>query len=302
MAPLGLPGRGSLIGATGQVAITAIDFHPATGVLYGIAVDDAGSSRLLTLDPTTGAPVSIIGDLGLVAARALAFDDAGTLFVSGQTTLTPQSLFTVDPATAARTLVGGPIFSNVALAGMDFSPGGTLYGVALRGTGADGGLLSINRNTGAGTLLFTTGRINQQGIRFAPQTALDHDLDGIHDIADCAPADPTNAPPGAAGGLDFTDPHTFTFLPATGARFHNTYRGTITAPLGTRPPGSVFDHACLESDDSQGNGDLVSGDASNPPGGTAFYYLAGGEGCGDGPLDSDPAHPIPILIACPTPP
>ncbi|HYS04489.1 MAG TPA: DUF4215 domain-containing protein [Candidatus Dormibacteraeota bacterium] len=303
MAPLGLPGRGSLIGATGQAAITAIDFHPATGALYGIGVDDAGASRLLTLDPTTGAVVSIIGDLGLVAARALAFDDAGTLFVSGQTTtVAPQSLFTVDPATAAKTLVGGPIFSNVALSGMDFSPGGTLYGIALRGTGADGGLLSINRNTGTGTLLFTTGRINQQGIRFAPLTALDHDLDGIHDIADCAPTDPLNGPPGPVAGLDFTDSRAFTFSPAPGARFHNTYRGTITAPLGTRPPGSVFDHACLESDDSEGNGDLVSSDASNPPARTAFYYLAGGEGCGDGPLDSDPAHPIPILVACPTPP
>ena len=303
MAPLGLPARGSLIGATGQEAITAIDFHPATGVLYGIAVDDAGTSRLVTLDPATGAVVSIIGNLGLVAARALAFDDAGTLYVSGQTsTLTPQSLFTVDVTTAAKTLVGGPIFSNVALAGMDFSPGGTLYGVALRNTGADGGLLSIDKSTGAGTLLFTSGRLNQQGIRFAPQRALDHDLDGIHDIVDCSPADPLNGPPGPVGGLDFTDSRTFTFSPAPGCRFHNTYRGTITAPLGTRPPGSVFDHVCLESDDAQGNGDLVSADAANPPAGTAFYYLAGGEGCGDGPLDSDPEHPIPILVACPTTP
>ena len=178
----------------------------------------------MTLDPATGAVVSIIGNLGLVAARALAFDDAGTLYVSGQTsTLTPQSLFTVDVTTAAKTLVGGPIFSNVALAGMDFSPGGTLYGVALRNTGADGGLLSIDKSTGAGTLLFTSGRLNQQGIRFAPQRALDHDLDGIHDIVDCSPADPLNGPPGPVGGLDFTDSRTFTFSPAPGGRFHNTY-------------------------------------------------------------------------------
>jgi cysteine-rich repeat protein len=295
MAPLGLPARGRLIGDTGQVAITAIDFHPATGVLYGVSMDDSGASRLVTLDPASGAVLSVVADLGVTSTRALAFDSAGTLYVA------TTSLYTVSLTTGARSLVG-PILGSVVIAGMDFAPDGTLYGVALRGTGADGGLLRINKSTGAGTLLFTTGRLNQQGIRFAPQVALDHDLDGIHDIADCAPADPTNAPPGLTANLNFGDARTFTWAPAPGARFHNTYRGTITAPLGTRLPGSVFDHACFESGDTQANGDLVSSDGTAPPTGTAFYYLAGGEGCGDGALDSDPAHPIPILSACPTPP
>ena len=60
--------------------------------------------------PTTGTVVSIIGDLGLVAARALAFDDAGTLFVSGQTTtVAPQSLFTVDERLAMLRDVTGDL-------------------------------------------------------------------------------------------------------------------------------------------------------------------------------------------------
>jgi cysteine-rich repeat protein len=307
MPALGLPNRGALIGGTGWPQITAIDFHPTTGVLYAIAVDGPGASRLVTLNPATGATASLIGNLGLVMARAMAFDAAGTLYVSGQTTTVAQpSLYTVNLATAAKTLVGGPIYMDAALAGMDYAPDGTLYGIALRapppGAATDGGLLRIDKNTGAGTILFTTGRLNQQGIRFAPQVALDHDLDGIHDIADCAPFDPTNAPPGLTANLNFTDARTFIWSPASNARLHNTYRGTITAPLGTRLPGSVFDHTCLESDDSQANGDLVSSDDANPPAGSAFYYLAGGEGCGDGPLDSDPVHPIPIPAPCPTPP
>ncbi len=297
MATLGLPGRGSFIGDTGWLAVTAIDFHPVTGVLYGISVDSAGTSRLITLDPATGMTLSIIGDLGIDTARAMAFDSTGVLYVASS------SLYTVNLATAAKTLVGGPIFGSVILSGMDFAPDGTLYGVALRGTGADGGLLRINKTTGAGTTLSVLGRLNQQGIRFAPQIAVDHDLDGIHDIVDCAPADPTNAPPGLASNLGFTDASTFTWSPAAGARFHNSYRGTITAFLGTRLPGNVFDQVCLESDDAQGNGDLVSSDAAAPPLGTAFYYVTDGESaCGEGALDSDPAHPIPNNSPCPTPP
>src|SRR5206468_9535760 len=100
----------------------------------------------LTLDPTTGATLSIAGSLALDTARAMAFDAAGTLYVAGRTTAeTQDSLFTVNLTTAAKTLVGRPILSSVALAGMDFAPDGTLDGVALRGTGADAGLLRINK-------------------------------------------------------------------------------------------------------------------------------------------------------------
>ena len=305
MATLGLPGRGSFIGDTGWLAVTAIDFHPVTGVLYGISVDSAGTSRLITLDPATGMTLSIIGSLGLDTARAMAFDSAGTLYVTSSVSTKPtrSDLYTVNLSNATKTLVGGPISSTVIVSGMDFAPDGTLYGVALRGTGADGGLLRINKTTGAGTVLSVLGRLNQQGIRFAPQIAVDHDLDGIHDIVDCAPADPTNAPPGLTSNLGFTDARTFTWSPAAGARFHNSYRGTITAFLGTRLPGNVFDQVCLESDDAQGNGDLVSSDAAAPPLGTAFYYVTDGESaCGEGALDSNPAHPIPNNSPCPTPP
>ncbi len=296
LATLGLPGRGSLIGWTGWQALTAIDFHPLTGILYGIAVDGAGTSMLVRLDPATGSTATVVGDLALPNARAMAFDAAGTLYVA------TSSLYTVDPATASKTLVGGPIFNGVTLSGMDFAPDGTLYGVALRGTGADGGLLRVEPTTGAGTVLFISGRPFQQGIRFAPPLAVDRDLDGTHDVMDCAPSDPANAPPGPTAGLRFTDQATLTWSAASLARFHNVYRGTIPDHLGTRLPGSVFDHACHESADARADGDLLSGDAAIPPAGTAYYYLTGGEGCGEGPLGADDAHPAPAASACPTPP
>jgi cysteine-rich repeat protein len=297
MVALGLPGRGAAVGDTGWLAMQAIDFQPGTGTLYGIAVDSAGTSRLVTLDPATGATLAIIGDLKLNTARAMAFDAAGALYVSGGT-----ALYTVNPATAVKTPVAS-LSPAVTLSGMDFAPDGTLYGVVQRGTGADGALMRIDRTTGAGTILFRSGPLNQQGIRFAPAVALDHDLDGLHDIVDCAPLDPTNAPPGPTTGLAFSDAAAglFSWAAAPGARFSNAYRGTITGSLAARPADARFDQTCLESGDAQANGDLVSADPSLPPSGTAFYYLSDGEGCGEGPL-GDADHPIPNTSPCPTPP
>jgi cysteine-rich repeat protein len=302
LAAQGLPQRGSVIGDTGWLAMNAIDFHPSSGTLYGIAVDDVGVSRLVTLNPTTGATLSVIGSLGLSNARAMAFDSAGVLYVAGRPLASGNgNLYTVNLATAARTLVG--TIGAYQLAGMDFAPDGTLWGVTLReNLASDGSLVTVNKATGAGTIASSFGRLNQQGIRFAPAIAVDHDLDGIHDAADCAPLSAANPPPGLVSGLLFTGASSFTWTAAPNARLHNTYRGTIPAPLGTRLPGSVYDHVCFESGDAQHNGDLTASDPAAPPLGSAFYYVSGGEGCGDGPLDADAAHPIPNPSPCPTPP
>lgn len=86
----------------------------------------------------------------------------------------------------------------------------------------------------------------------------------------------------------------------------NTYRGTIPAMLlGSRLPGSVYDHVCFESDDAAGDGATTAMDPSVPPVGTAYYYDITGEGtCGEGPLGS--AFPSGIIrpnpFPCLTPP
>jgi len=275
-------------------------------------VDPAGASFLVTLSPANGAVLSTLGNLGLSTARAMAFDAAGTLYVAGRVLATDagNNLYSVNLTTAAKTVIG-PV--GFVLAGMDFAPDGSLYGVVKRklsppdppgDINADGGLVLVSKTTGAGTLLFSSGRLNQQGIRFAPVIALDHDQDGIHDIRDCAPLDNSNPPPGPTSGLVFSDSGgvTFSWSPAASSLFHNAYRGTITGPLGSRPPATRFDQVCLESGDAQGNGSLLSSDSLTPPLGTAFYYVTGGEGCGEGPLGPDPGHPIPNANPCPTPP
>lgn len=299
MSTLGLPGRGQRIGPTGWSSVVALDFHPFTGVLYGIVVDALGASHLVTLDPATGATLSNIAELDLMPVRAMAFDSTGTLYVAGLEAF--ESLSTVDLVTGVRTFVAG---MARRVSGIAFAPDGSLYGVVAPRTGLDGGLIRINPAQGTTTIVSIAGRADQAGIRFAPAIAVDRDLDGVHDVADCAPADPANPPPGLTSGLQFVDAQAgrFSWLAATNANFHDVYRGTISGPMASRLPGSVYDHLCFESHDALGDGDLTSTDPALPPLGTVYYYLTSGERCGEGALDTDAGHPIPNPSACPTPP
>jgi hypothetical protein len=93
--------------------------------------------------------------------------------------------------------------------------------------------------------------------------------------------------------------------PTPDATHWNTYRGTIPAKmLGSRLPGSVYDHVCYESDDAAGDGATTAIDAGIPAEGTAYYYDFTGEGfCGEGPLGLASSGLIrPMLVPCPTPP
>ncbi|HYV20322.1 MAG TPA: hypothetical protein VFC25_14955 [Verrucomicrobiae bacterium] len=104
--------------------------------------------------------------------------------------------------------------------------------------------------------------------------------------------------------LDFTTQTGFGWS-ATPAAEWNSYRGTIPIHyLGSRLPGSVYDHVCFESADAASNGPLGSSDAEDPPPGTAFYYDATAESsCGEGPLGKDSAGNVrPNPAPCPTPP
>jgi len=303
MAAGGLPERGGPIGDSGWQALSAIDFHPSTNALYGIALDGTGTSRLISLNPSTGATLSILGDLGLRNAGAMAFDSGGALYVAGRPGTTGgASLYSVSLSPFSVTQVGpiGPYL----LSGIDFAPDGNLYGVTQRGTGADRALVQVNKSTGAGTILFSTGSLNQQGIRFAPAIAVDRDLDGIQDAADCSPLSAANGAPGFTSSLSFTNASgtTMTWTAAPGSRHSNTYRGTITGPLSLRPAGSMLDHVCFESADLLGDGANATTDLSIPPLGSAYYYVSAGEGCGDGPAGPDGAHLMPPQALCPSPP
>ncbi len=77
-----------------------------------------------------------------------------------------------------------------------------------------------------------------------------------------------------------------TWSASPGASYYSTCRGTVPAngPGSRFPLASPCDQTCLESGDANGDGTLVTTDASVPPPGTAFYYLTTEEAaCGQSP-------------------
>ncbi len=106
-------------------------------------------------------------------------------------------------------------------------------------------------------------------------------------------------------GLQFTGATTLTWPSVDGASFYNTYRGTIPMRLlGSRlAAGPLYDQACFEFDDANGDGAQISTDAASPPLGTAFYYLVSEEtSCGESAIGSDfNGTPIPNTSPCSNP-
>jgi hypothetical protein len=132
-------GQATVIGPPGFSDIESLSLA-ADGVLYGV---DQPSRQLVTCDVSTGA-CTAVGSLAVTAFirdTGLAFDDAGDLWMSNDQ---PQTLYELNPATGAATLVG-PHGQQVT--GLAFR-GGVLYGL-----GGDGqnNLVTINRTTGAAT-------------------------------------------------------------------------------------------------------------------------------------------------------
>jgi hypothetical protein len=92
--------------------------------------------------------------------------------------------------------------------------------------------------------------------------------------------------PSEVVSLQFIDSLTLQWIHSPEIGWSDTYRGTIPASLlGSRAPGSTYDHACFESGDAFGDGPEQSKDATVPVEGDAFYYLVSGENaCGEGDL------------------
>jgi len=134
-----------LVGAL-PVSITGLAFHPTTGVLYALT---GGASpnfarHLITINPASGAATDI-GALGTAGAD-MSFTAGGILYItSGNST----SIFTVNLATGAATLVGPTGMPNLQGDAFAINPAGTAF---LSNQNIPGGVLStVNLATGAAT-------------------------------------------------------------------------------------------------------------------------------------------------------
>lgn len=144
----------AITGTTGQ--ITSIAWNPLTNVLYGDTTNAfSGSDILYSINVTTGVATSI-GGLGATNLFGLGFGQDGALFGTDQI----GKLYSVNTSTGSAGVVGNSGFcclydlasrpeDNVLFASPDSS-----------------NLLTLNKTTGAGTLVGPIGRLNIAGLAF----------------------------------------------------------------------------------------------------------------------------------------
>ena len=137
----------TLVGDTEAFDCTGLDRQPSTGTLFIVYDDDANDSVLATVDKATGArtDIGVVDADGGIRIAGLAFAADGTLYGGGY----DSNLYTIDPATAAATLVGPMELTSGDPMGMSFDCAGTLY------INDDTDLFTVDPATGGTTLVGT---------------------------------------------------------------------------------------------------------------------------------------------------
>jgi len=149
-------GAGTMIGSIGFNDVSAIDFNPLSGVLYGFGERVADSVKvLITIDPTSGAGTEV-GPLGIVSSwnvGGMSFRADGAVFLYHQDA-GDHTMFTANVTTGVATLLGSTGLSGAGGNGLAFSPSGTLY--HSQNDGIAGASHTIDTSTGMASPLATT--------------------------------------------------------------------------------------------------------------------------------------------------
>jgi hypothetical protein len=144
-------GTETLVGPIGFDHVSAIDFHPTSGTLYGIgerAVAGDSTKVLITIDRTTGLGTEV-GPLGITSRSRItdmSFRGDGRLFAHHAES-SAHAIYTVDTTSGVASLVGPTGLSFSGGNGIAFSAAGTLYHSNAAQTSV------INQATGSATLL-----------------------------------------------------------------------------------------------------------------------------------------------------
>ncbi|MCX6271339.1 MAG: GEVED domain-containing protein [Bacteroidetes bacterium] len=167
-------GARTVIGNMAGIIFTDIAYDWTSEVMYGTGIVSS-QTKLYTINIATGTP-TLVGTIGTFTGICLACDENGVLYtvnVGGNT------LYSINKLTGAGTLIG-PIGFNAAYAQtMEFdNSDNTLY-FAAYDTTAGGQFRTVDRTTGATTLLGSwPGGMEVTGlaIQNGPLTVLDHDV------------------------------------------------------------------------------------------------------------------------------
>ncbi len=117
-------GAATLVGPIGFTRVSALDFNPSNGVLYGVGQDLLSNAVLITVNTATGAGTEV-GSLGLggLVSQDIAFRPSDSTLFSYNF----GNIYTINTTTGAATFVhtdpnGFPLGDALA-----FSSAGTLY-------------------------------------------------------------------------------------------------------------------------------------------------------------------------------
>ncbi len=225
------------------LAIFAFTANADSFALYGAT--SSGAGELYVLDPATGAASKDVGPINAgatnYAVTGLAFDPTTNTLYGSTGGVSGTSLLTIDPNTAATTVVGNfNIGAGNTMTDLAFDHSGNLYGISSSG-GAN--LYTIDKTTGAATIVgasglsFTEGgglAISSGGVFYATPVPADY---GTYDPNTGAYVNITNPSKPAGGGsyaaLTFAGSILFgdNLLPGSGGR--TTHLVTIDPTTGT---------------------------------------------------------------------
>ncbi len=165
----------------------AMAYDHQRNVIYATTTD---TDSLYTLDPLTGI-ASLIGPVGIDFPHGLAYDRASGYLYGAYGTFDENKLYRIDPQTAATEFVGdigmdfGLPDSGNAVSGLDFHPETNILYGAFAGPNEAGALVTIDTQTGDGTLVGLTQRLTA--------IAFDHETNSLYGVNNLRLGTPSGA-------------------------------------------------------------------------------------------------------------
>ena len=153
-----LTGSSVFAASTNLFWIPAIAFN-GDDILYGLGTDYTTNGFALYTINTSNGELTLVGETGIYDLRGMAFNPAdGTLWASTSTS----EIYIIDSGSATPTLIGTTGFS-AGVPDIFFDAIGNLYGSVGGGAGTNN-LISINKTTGAGTVIGPIGFVSVSGL------------------------------------------------------------------------------------------------------------------------------------------
>jgi hypothetical protein len=224
---------------------------PPPGTLFG---STAGEETLVIIDPQSGNATPVGSTAGPGGITEIEFREDGVLF--GSTGGGSSNIVTINIFTGEPTLVGQHTFG--AVNGLEFSPGGTLFGTYIPSPGAPSELVILDQSNGSLTFVGLTGFSNIGGLAFASDGTL-YGITSGSIGGDLVMIDTLTGSATFVGSTGFTSVGSLEFSP----------EGTLYAGLGQNEPTNPG--ALITIDPTTGSGTLVGPSGFSTLSGLSFF-------------------------------